>query len=160
MSEEEITKRKSVASELKLRGNRKFWYGYIKEAVKLYTKPLHLCSLKMVKERIVLHSNMSQCYLLLKKTEEATISDTTRALCLSGINVHQRRCSLDKEEGTTTQDAISVQRPKPRPFSKRLLESAVVKTAIHSPQYKLHPFSREVIGISRGPNCRCVLRSP
>ncbi|KAK3221471.1 hypothetical protein Dsin_008496 [Dipteronia sinensis] len=90
MSEEEITKRKSMVGELKQRGNQKFWCGSIEEAVKMYTKALDLCPLKMLKERIVLHSNRSQCYLLLKKTE-AAISDTTRALCLSGtVRVHSK----------------------------------------------------------------------
>ncbi|KAK2657583.1 hypothetical protein Ddye_010635 [Dipteronia dyeriana] len=91
MSEEEITERKSMVGELKQRGNQKFWCGSIEEAVKMYTIALDLCPLKMVKERIVLHSNRSQCYLLLKKTEEAAISDTTRALCLSGtVRVHSK----------------------------------------------------------------------
>ncbi|KAK1589058.1 hypothetical protein Q3G72_030098 [Acer saccharum] len=90
MSEEEITERESMVGELKQRGNQKFWCGSIEEAVKTYTKALDLCPLKMVKERIVLHSNRSQCYLLMKKTK-AAISDTTRALCLSGtVRVHSK----------------------------------------------------------------------
>ncbi|KAH7566664.1 hypothetical protein JRO89_XS08G0211800 [Xanthoceras sorbifolium] len=90
MSEEEMAERKVTVSELKQQGNHRFWCGSIEEAVKMYTKALDLCPLKMIKERIVVHSNRAQCYLMLKKPE-AAISDTTRALCLSdAVSSHSK----------------------------------------------------------------------
>lgn len=83
MCEEELLERKVTVGKLKQQGNEKFWSGSIEEAVKIYTKGLDLCPLNMVKERVVLYSNRSQCYLLLNMPESA-VSDTTRALCLSG----------------------------------------------------------------------------
>ncbi|XP_059623971.1 uncharacterized protein LOC132266955 [Cornus florida] len=83
MSEQEVGERKTLAGMLKREGNQRFWSGDIKQAVVRYTKALDLCLLKMKRERTVLYSNRAQCYLLLKEPELA-ISDTTRALCLSG----------------------------------------------------------------------------
>ncbi|KAJ4848828.1 hypothetical protein Tsubulata_017276 [Turnera subulata] len=82
MPEQELQERKQLAGVLKQEGNKKFWSGQIEKAVTKYTKALDLCPLKMRKERIVLHSNRAQCYLLLRNPE-AAISDTTRALCVS-----------------------------------------------------------------------------
>ncbi|XP_058010433.1 uncharacterized protein LOC110637989 isoform X2 [Hevea brasiliensis] len=82
ISEQELKVRKDFVRTLKQEGNNLFWSGYIENAVIKYTKAMDLCPLKMRKERIVLYSNRAQCYLLLKKPEEA-ISDATRALSLS-----------------------------------------------------------------------------
>ncbi|CAL2267559.1 unnamed protein product [Prunus armeniaca] len=82
MSEQEIRERKSMVRQLKQQGNLNFWSGNIEKAVMEYTEALHMCPLKMRKDRLVLHSNRAQCYLLLRNPE-AVISDTTRALCLS-----------------------------------------------------------------------------
>ena len=82
MSEEEISERKLLVGQLKKEGNLHFWSGDIENAVKKYSEALYLCPLKRRKERIVLHSNRAQCYLLLRNPDW-TISDTTRALCLS-----------------------------------------------------------------------------
>ncbi|PON66703.1 Clathrin, heavy chain [Parasponia andersonii] len=82
MSEEVVSERKSLVGQLKKQGNLHFWSGDIEKAVKKYTESLYLCPLKRRKERIVLHSNRAQCYLLLKDPDSA-ISDATRALCLS-----------------------------------------------------------------------------
>ncbi|KAJ4714769.1 Tetratricopeptide repeat protein like [Melia azedarach] len=90
MSEQEMKERELSVYVLKQEANTKFWSGNIEKAVKKYTKALDLCPLKMRKERIVLYSNRAQCYLMLKKPE-AAISDTTRALCLSGtVNSHSK----------------------------------------------------------------------
>ncbi|KAF4375096.1 hypothetical protein F8388_017242 [Cannabis sativa] len=82
MSEEEISERKTLVGQFKKEGNLCFWSGDIENAVKKYSKALYLCPLKRRKDRIVIHSNRAQCYLLLRKPDLA-ISDTTRALCLS-----------------------------------------------------------------------------
>ncbi|XP_062101862.1 uncharacterized protein LOC133808546 [Humulus lupulus] len=82
MSEEEISERKTLVGQFKKEGNLHFWSGDIENAVKKYSKALFLCPLKRRKERIVIHSNRAQCYLLLRQPDSA-ISDTTRALCLS-----------------------------------------------------------------------------
>ncbi|KAL3526850.1 hypothetical protein ACH5RR_011506 [Cinchona calisaya] len=90
MSEQEFSERKVMVGMLKAEGNKKFRSGDIKVAVAKYTKALELCPLKMKRERIVLYSNRAQCYLLLREAELA-ISDTTRALCLSGaMNPHTK----------------------------------------------------------------------
>ncbi|XP_009757330.2 uncharacterized protein [Nicotiana sylvestris] len=83
MSKEEVTERELLVAILKREGNRKFWSAEIEAAVNKYTKALDLCPLKLRKERIVLYSNRAQCHLILEEAELA-ISDTTRALCLSG----------------------------------------------------------------------------
>lgn len=82
MSDRELKERESMAGVLKQEGNQKFWPGYVENSLEIYSEALELCTVKMRKERIVLHSNRAQCYLLLRKPE-AAISDTTRALCLS-----------------------------------------------------------------------------
>ncbi|OMO56542.1 hypothetical protein CCACVL1_26473 [Corchorus capsularis] len=82
MSEQDMKDRQVFIGKLKKQGNQKFWSGKIEKACKIYSKALDLCPLNMRKERIVLHSNRAQCYLLLKFPAGA-ISDTTRALCLS-----------------------------------------------------------------------------
>ncbi|XP_016469610.1 uncharacterized protein LOC107791961 [Nicotiana tabacum] len=83
MSKEEARERELLVAILKREGNRKFWSADIEEAVNKYTKALDLCPLKLRKERIVLYSNRAQCHLIIGEAELA-ISDTTRALCLSG----------------------------------------------------------------------------
>ncbi|GAB4849032.1 hypothetical protein Ancab_003844 [Ancistrocladus abbreviatus] len=82
MSKEGIREGKALARGMKKQGNELFSKGEIKEAVMKYSKGLDLCPLKYRNERIVLHSNRAQCYLVLKDAD-AAISDTTRALCLS-----------------------------------------------------------------------------
>ncbi|XP_019182853.1 PREDICTED: uncharacterized protein LOC109177840 [Ipomoea nil] len=83
MSERELKQRRVMVSMLKKEGNQKFWAGRVAEAVVIYKKALDLCPLKLRKERIVLHSNRAQCFLIQGEAESA-IRDTTRALCLSG----------------------------------------------------------------------------
>ncbi|XP_031094349.1 uncharacterized protein LOC115998828 [Ipomoea triloba] len=83
MSERELKQRRVMVSLLKKEGNQKFWAGKVAEAEIMYKKALDLCPLKLRKERIVLHSNRAQCFLIQGEAESA-ISDTTRALCLSG----------------------------------------------------------------------------
>ncbi|KAK4367804.1 hypothetical protein RND71_011596 [Anisodus tanguticus] len=82
-SEQEVKETELLVSILKREGNKKFWSSEIEAAVKKYTKALDLCPLRLRKERIVLYSNRAQCHLILGQAELA-ISDTTRALCLSG----------------------------------------------------------------------------
>ncbi|XP_027078397.1 uncharacterized protein [Coffea arabica] len=82
-SEQDVSERKVMVGMLKREGNQKFLSGDTEEAVAVYTKALELCLLNMIKERIVLYSNRAQCHLLLREAKLA-ISDTTRALCLSG----------------------------------------------------------------------------
>ncbi|KAM1291718.1 hypothetical protein ACFX13_019105 [Malus domestica] len=82
MFEQEVRKKKSMVKELKQRGNESFQSGNLEKAVLEYSEAMDLCPLKIRNERIVLHSNRAQCFLLLKKPD-AVISDTTRALCLS-----------------------------------------------------------------------------
>ncbi|KAK7330991.1 hypothetical protein VNO77_25199 [Canavalia gladiata] len=84
MSEEELRERKALSCVLKQEGNKRFLYGEIEKAVMKYSEALDLCPLKLRKQRVVLHSNRAQCHLLLRDAEGA-ISDTTRALCLSGV---------------------------------------------------------------------------
>nr|GMC97085.1 Tetratricopeptide repeat protein 1 [Ipomoea batatas] len=83
MSGRELKQRRVMVSLLKKEGNQKFWAGKVAEAAVIYKKALDLCPLKLRKERIVLHSNRAQCFLIQGEAESA-ISDTTRALCLSG----------------------------------------------------------------------------
>ncbi|KAK8686058.1 hypothetical protein V6N13_125085 [Hibiscus sabdariffa] len=90
MSEQEMKERQVLIGELKKQGNQKFWSGKIEKACKIYSEALELCPLNLRKERIVLYSNRAQCHLLLKNPA-AAISDTTRALCLSGtVNPHSK----------------------------------------------------------------------
>ncbi|MCD9638714.1 hypothetical protein HAX54_022852 [Datura stramonium] len=83
MSEQEVKETELLVSILKREGNKKFWSAEIEAAVNKYTEALDLCPLKLRKEKIVLYSNRAQCHLILGEAELA-ISDTTRALCLSG----------------------------------------------------------------------------
>ncbi|KAE8695329.1 TMV resistance protein N-like [Hibiscus syriacus] len=83
MSEQEVEERRLLIGEMKKQGNQKFWSGKIESACDIYSNALELCPLNMGRERIVLYSNRAQCHLLLKNPA-AAISDTTRALCLSG----------------------------------------------------------------------------
>lgn len=90
MSEQDMKERQVLVGKLKKQGNQKFWSGKIEKACKIYSKALELCPLNFRKERIVLYSNRAQCYLLLKNPA-AAISDTTRALCLSGtVSPHSK----------------------------------------------------------------------
>ncbi|MFQ6634348.1 hypothetical protein Gotur_010961 [Gossypium turneri] len=90
MSEQDMKERRVLVGKLKKQGNQKFWTGKIEKACKIYSKALELCPLNFRKERIVLYSNRAQCYLLLKNPA-AAISDTTRALCLSGtVSPHSK----------------------------------------------------------------------
>ncbi|TYI56620.1 hypothetical protein E1A91_D11G224100v1 [Gossypium mustelinum] len=90
MSEQDMKERQVLVGKLKKQGNKKFWTGKIEKACKIYSKALELCPLNFRKERIVLYSNRAQCYLLLKNPA-AAISDTTRALCLSGtVSPHSK----------------------------------------------------------------------
>ncbi|XP_047180311.1 uncharacterized protein LOC124846980 [Vigna umbellata] len=84
MSVQEIREKEALSCVLKQEGSERFFTGEIEKAVVKYSKALDLCPLKLRKERIVLHGNRAQCYLLLKDAEGA-ISDSTRALCLSGV---------------------------------------------------------------------------
>ncbi|XP_027346454.1 uncharacterized protein LOC113858156 [Abrus precatorius] len=84
MSEQEIRERKALLGVRKHEGNKIFLSGEIEKAVMKYSEALDSCPLKLKKERIVLHSNRAQCYLLLRDAEGA-ISDATRALCLSSV---------------------------------------------------------------------------
>ncbi|CAK9320433.1 unnamed protein product [Citrullus colocynthis] len=82
MSEKEVKKRKLLMGILKKQGNHKFRNGEIEKAAMKYTEALNISLPKTRKQRLVLHSNRAQCFLLLRDPE-AAISDTTRALCLS-----------------------------------------------------------------------------
>lgn len=82
MSEKEVRKRKLLVGILTKQGNHRFRGGEIEKAVVKYSEALEMCVPKMIKQRLVLHSNRAQCFLLLRDPE-AAISDTTRALCLS-----------------------------------------------------------------------------
>ncbi|GKV10313.1 hypothetical protein SLEP1_g21699 [Rubroshorea leprosula] len=82
MSKEKIEERRVLVGLIKQQANRLFWLGDVEAAVRSYTEGLDACPLKLRKERMVLYSNRAQCHLLLGDPD-ATIRDTTRALCLS-----------------------------------------------------------------------------
>ncbi|XP_022772230.1 uncharacterized protein LOC111314881 [Durio zibethinus] len=82
MSEEKVEERRVLTNLIKQQANHMFWLGDVEAAVKSYTEALDACPLKLRKERMVLYSNRAQCYLLLRDPD-ATIRDSTRALCLS-----------------------------------------------------------------------------
>ncbi|KAG1342045.1 Tetratricopeptide repeat protein 1 [Cocos nucifera] len=82
MPKEEVIERQALAAIKKQEGNERFWSGDVEEAIVKYTEALELCPLKRRKERLVLHSNRAQCYLLLREPD-AAISDATRALALA-----------------------------------------------------------------------------
>ncbi|KAL8130941.1 uncharacterized protein LOC141710517 [Apium graveolens] len=82
MSSEKTEELKVMVSLIKQQGNHSFVLGNIEEAAMKYTEALKICPLKFRKERTVLYSNRAQCHLLLGDSD-STISDTTRALCLS-----------------------------------------------------------------------------
>ncbi|KAL2333469.1 hypothetical protein Fmac_014682 [Flemingia macrophylla] len=84
MSVVEIREKEALSCVLKREGSERFFAGEVEKAVVKYSEALDLCPLKLRKERVVLHSNRAQCYLVLKDAESA-ISDATRALCLSGV---------------------------------------------------------------------------
>ncbi|XP_020240015.2 uncharacterized protein LOC109818889 [Cajanus cajan] len=83
-SVQEMREKEALSCVLKREGSERFFAGEVEKAVMKYSEALDLCPLKLRKERIVLHSNRAQCYLLLKDAEGA-ISDATRALCLSSV---------------------------------------------------------------------------
>ncbi|KAG4943561.1 hypothetical protein JHK85_048207 [Glycine max] len=83
LSVQELREKEALSCVLKKEGRKSFFAGEIENAVVKYSEALNLCPLKLRKERIVLHSNRAQSYLLLRDSECA-ISDATRALCLSG----------------------------------------------------------------------------
>ncbi|CAN8254816.1 unnamed protein product [Cochlearia groenlandica] len=85
MSETELEERRKMVKSLKKQGKKKFLMGFVEEAMEIYTVGIDLCPLDMVRDRVVLYSNRSQCCLLLKKDDFA-VSDATRALCLSGVD--------------------------------------------------------------------------
>ncbi|KAI4337029.1 hypothetical protein L6164_015490 [Bauhinia variegata] len=82
MSEEKLQERRVLMSLIKQEANHMFWLGAVEEALIKYSEALDKCPLKFRKERMVLYSNRSQCYILLKDPDSA-ITDSTRALCLS-----------------------------------------------------------------------------
>ncbi|KAI4366474.1 hypothetical protein MLD38_022348 [Melastoma candidum] len=84
MSCEQSDERKigMLAKLLKEKGNMLFRDGNIKGAISKYSEALDVCPRNLRKERMVIHSNRSQCYLHLQEPDKA-ISDTTRALSLS-----------------------------------------------------------------------------
>lgn len=82
MREQEIREKETLARVLKQEGNKRFRSGKIEEAAMKYSEAIDVCPVKARKERIVLHSNRAQCYLVLRDAD-AAISDATRALSLS-----------------------------------------------------------------------------
>ncbi|KAL7618831.1 hypothetical protein Lser_V15G00908 [Lactuca serriola] len=90
MSDEKLEEKRVLVSLIKQQANHSFWLGDIDTAVVKYTEGVKLCPLKLKKERIVLHSNRAQCYLLLNNPD-AAISDATRALSISNpVNSHAK----------------------------------------------------------------------
>ncbi|KAF8406232.1 hypothetical protein HHK36_008317 [Tetracentron sinense] len=90
ISAQEMQERRTMVAMIKQEANESFWSGDIEKAIMKYSEALDLCPLKLRKERIVLHSNRAQCYLLLRDPE-AAISDATRALSLSNpANSHNK----------------------------------------------------------------------
>lgn len=83
MSSEKLEGKRVMVKLIKQQGNHKFLVGEVEEALLKYTEALEVCPLRHRNERIVLYSNRAQCNLLLRDPD-AAISDTTRALCLSG----------------------------------------------------------------------------
>lgn len=82
LSEERLEEKRKVVNQIKEEGNELFRMGETEEALRKYREGLDLCPLKYRKERMVLHSNKSQCYLLLNDAD-AAISEATKALCYS-----------------------------------------------------------------------------
>ncbi|XP_024973454.1 uncharacterized protein LOC112511862 [Cynara cardunculus var. scolymus] len=90
MSDEKLEEKRVLVSLIKQAANHSFWLGEIETAVVKYTEGIKLCPTRLRKERIVLHSNRAQCYLLLNNPD-AAISDTTRALSISNpANSHAK----------------------------------------------------------------------
>lgn len=90
MPKEDLHIKQAAALVVKLEGNSLFSSGNIEGAAAKYSEALALCPMKSKKERVVLHSNRAQCYLLLQQPL-AAISDATRALCLhSPLNRHAK----------------------------------------------------------------------
>ncbi|KAJ0982093.1 hypothetical protein J5N97_010348 [Dioscorea zingiberensis] len=88
MPEEELVERWASGEAKKKQGNERFYAGDIEAALGLYTQALDLCPMKRRKERLVLHSNLAQCCLLLQDADGA-VSNATKALCLSSpANCH------------------------------------------------------------------------
>ncbi|KAK8951057.1 hypothetical protein KSP39_PZI003477 [Platanthera zijinensis] len=81
MSKEDLQIKQAAALVVKLEGNSLFSTGKIAEAAAKYSEALAMCPVRSKRERVVLNSNRSQCYLLLQQPR-AAISDATRALCL------------------------------------------------------------------------------
>ncbi|KAL0558070.1 hypothetical protein IC582_006634 [Cucumis melo] len=90
LSEERLEKKKALVNLIKQQANELFRLGEIKGALRKYKEGLDICPLKLRKQRMVLHSNKSQCHLLLREAD-AAISDSTRALCYSNpTNSHSK----------------------------------------------------------------------
>ncbi|XP_022962238.1 uncharacterized protein LOC111462748 [Cucurbita moschata] len=82
LCEERLEEKRALVNLIKQAANELFRLGEIEAAMRKYKEALDLCPLKFRKERMVLHSNKSQCHLLLRDPD-AAISDSTRALCYS-----------------------------------------------------------------------------
>ncbi|KAH6764860.1 ARM-repeat/Tetratricopeptide repeat protein [Perilla frutescens var. hirtella] len=82
MSREKVEGKRAMVKLIKQQGNHKFIVGDIEEAMVRYSEALEICPLRHRNERVVLYSNRAQCNLLLRDVD-ASISDATRALCLS-----------------------------------------------------------------------------
>lgn len=90
LSEERLEEKKALVNLIKQQANELFRLGEIKGALRKYKEGLDLCPLKLRKQRMVLHSNKSQCHLLLREAD-AAISESTRALCYSNpTNSHSK----------------------------------------------------------------------
>ncbi|KAI4387156.1 hypothetical protein MLD38_005006 [Melastoma candidum] len=90
MPKEDLHIKQAAALVVKLEGNSLFSSGNISGAASKYSEAIALCPMRSKRERAVLYSNRSQCFLLLQQPL-AAISDATRALCLhSPINRHAK----------------------------------------------------------------------
>ncbi|KAJ3673931.1 hypothetical protein LUZ60_005923 [Juncus effusus] len=90
LSNVEKTNRVKLATLKKQEGKERYISGNIEGAIVSYTQALGICPLTKRQVRMIIYSNLSQCWLLLNDPDKA-ISDATRALTLANpTNYHAK----------------------------------------------------------------------
>ncbi|OWF41049.1 tetratricopeptide repeat protein 1-like [Mizuhopecten yessoensis] len=94
MTEEEKEEKRNEARCCKEEGNKLFKDQSFKEAIRCYTRALHICPLSFPKDRAIMFSNRAVCKLKLDHKEDA-IKDCTHAL---NLHPHYLKALLRRAE--------------------------------------------------------------
>ncbi|XP_033757789.1 tetratricopeptide repeat protein 1-like [Pecten maximus] len=94
MTDEEKEEKRKEAQCCKEEGNKLFKDQIFKEAIRCYTRALHICPLSFPKDRAIMFSNRAVCKLKLDHKEDA-IKDCTHAL---NLHPHYLKALLRRAE--------------------------------------------------------------